>query len=274
MSTMRARVLGSAGGGGLPHWNCACPNCELARGGDARVRARTQDALAVFARDDAAVLCNASPDLPRQLAAAPVAAIASIVLTNSDLDQALGLLALRDSRPLAVYTTDAIRRVLVELVRFPANIEWRELVLDRETKVGDGITARAFPLLGKRPKTPQDNIGLELRGGARTIVYAPRAGFPPHGLGNGADVLLFDGTFWSNDELIRLDLGSDRARDLAHAPLGGLEGTLALLSRCTARRKVFTHINHTNPMLALDSRERLAVLAAGWDIAEDGMDLA
>jgi len=296
---MRARILGSAAGGGLPQWNCGCDNCHAVRRDDPRVRARTQDSLAVF-RGEHAVVCNASPDIRDQLAAAPRlhprgvrgTPISAIVLTNGDLDHVLGLFSLRESQPLAIYATAAVRRGLVEhnamcatLSRFPGQVVWRTLELEREVELADpagaptGISVRAFPLLGKLPvhlaklsPSPEDNVGLSLRADGRELVYAPGCALPPPGLGDGADALLFDGTFWTSDELIRLG-GTARAEDMAHIPISGPEGSLALLGRCTATRRIYTHINNTNPMLALGTAQRREVVAAGWEIAEDGMEL-
>ena len=299
---MRARILGSAAGGGLPQWNCGCDNCRAVRRDDPRVRARTQDSLALF-RGEHAVVCNASPDIREQLAATPLlhpqaargTPISAIVLTNGDLDHVLGLFSLRESEPIAIYATDSVRRGLVEhdamcstLARFRGQADWRRLPLDREIELADpqgsptGISVRAFALPGKPPvhlaklraSSAEDNVGLAIHGDGKELVYAPGCALPPRGLGDGADALLFDGTFWTSDELIRLGAGSARAEDMAHIPISGPEGSLALLARCTARRKIYTHINNTNPMLALGTRERREVVAAGWEIADDGMELS
>jgi pyrroloquinoline quinone biosynthesis protein B len=279
---MRAHILGSSASGELPHWGCSCRNCEAARRRDPRVLSRTHDSLAVFGRDGAAVLCNASPDVSRQLAATPAlhprerhdSPIAAVVLTNGELEHVLGLFALAD-RPLAVYSTDEVRRGVIAH-GLPAHVTWRQLELDREVEVADlagaptGVVVRPFALPGKLPAA-EANIGVSLacaRTGT-TIVYAPHCGNVPAHLGDDADALLFDGTLWSNDELLSQELADERAVDLAHLPVGGLHGGLVQLARCTAKRKIFTHVSHTNPMLRHDSRERLAVASAGWEIAED-----
>ena len=153
---MRAHILGSSAGGGLPQWTCSCRNCEAARRRDPRVLARTQDSLAVFAHDDAAVLCNPSPDVARQLAATPAlhprerhsAPLAAVVLTNGELEHVLGLFALAD-QPLAVYSTDAVRRA-VAAHGLTAHVTWRQLELDREVEIA-GIAVRPFALPGKLP---------------------------------------------------------------------------------------------------------------------------
>ena len=302
---MRARVLGSAAGGGFPQWNCGCPNCAAVRRGDRRFVARTQDSLAVFAREDSVVLCNVSPDVARQIEETPAlhpraprhTPIAAVVITNGDLDHVLGLFSLREAQPLAIYATAAVQRTLVEhnaiagtLARFTGHTVWRTLELERETELAGprgeptGIRLVPFAVPGKLPihlaraaaPSPEDTIGLVLRGsrGGKSIVYVPGAATPPsRALLDEADVLLFDGTFWASDELVRLGLGSARAEDMAHLPIGGTRGALERLAGCRARRRIFTHINNTNPVLAIGSPERLEVERAGWEVAYDGMEI-
>jgi pyrroloquinoline quinone biosynthesis protein B len=86
-----------------------------------------------------------------------------------------------------------------------------------------------------------------------------------------ADLLLFDGTFWSDDEMIRLGLSERTARQMDHQPISGSEGSLELLSRLPCQKKVYTHINNSNPMLIEDSAERRAVETAGLRVGDDGM---
>jgi pyrroloquinoline quinone biosynthesis protein B len=300
---MHARILGSAAGGGFPQWNCACGNCSAVRRADRRYIARTQDSLAVFARDDAAVLCNVSPDVAQQIEATPTlrargkrhTPIAAIVLTSGDLDHVLGLFSLREAQPLAIYATAAVRRQLVDrnaicatLARFPGQAVWRDLELDRDIELAGpdgtptGVVVRAFALAGQLPGhvrdvTPsaEDNIGLRLRcpRSGKTIVYAPSAANASATIGDDADVLVFDGTYWSNDELITLGCGTATARELAHQPIDGVEGSLARFAGSATRRKIYTHVNNTNPVLAAGSAERLAVELAGWELAEDGLEI-
>jgi pyrroloquinoline quinone biosynthesis protein B len=301
---MRVRVLGSAAGGGVPQWNCACDNCALVRAGDGRVKARTQDSIAI--QVDAVrrwLVVNASPDILRQIErfdglwprARRDTPIGAIVLTNGDLDHVLGLFSLRESQPLSVLATRRVRTGLVErnamlltLARTPDQVRWTDVVLEREVvldDVGLGVTAVAVP--GKLPvhlasstePSPEDNVALRIRDLApegRTIVVATSVG----GLGgvealvDGADAVFFDGTFWSPDELIVQGLGSARADDMAHVPVGGDGGSLARLARARVARRVYTHVNNTNPMLRDDSPERAAVEQTGWEIAFDGMEIS
>ena len=305
---MRVRVLGSAAGGGFPQWNCGCANCAAARRGDARLRPRTQESIAVSADGDAWFLLNCSPEVRAQIESSSElwpraprhSPIAGIILTNGDLDHCLGLLSLRESHPLVVYATDAVRDGFTEdnvlyrtLARFPGQVTWRRLQLDREQTLGqDGsglhITAVAAP--GKRPlhleatraASVEDNVGLVIRDertGGRLAYFSGVAGPSPEieraaiDAGGGAGALFFDGTFWSSDELIAAGLGTRRAEEMAHWPIGGPEGSLSFLARSRAARRILIHINNTNPILREDGPERRAVAAAGVEVAEDGQEL-
>jgi pyrroloquinoline quinone biosynthesis protein B len=297
---MRARVLGSAAGGGFPQWNCACPNCVEVRAGSARLAARTQDSVAVTADGEAWFLLNASPDVLRQIEATPElhprrprdTPIRGIVLTNGDLDHTLGLFLLRESQPLIVYATEAVWRGLADgnaifrtLERFEGQVTWKKLVPGESTELAPGLTLLPFAAPGKLPvhlmrtgkPSPEDNVGLILRDSAsgRRLAYATAcaSAAPVVGRLEGVDVLLFDGTFWSEDELVRLGLGTSRARDMAHAPVGGQSGTMFAFESARIGRKIYTHVNNTNPILAVGSPERREVERAGWEVATDGMEV-
>jgi pyrroloquinoline quinone biosynthesis protein B len=299
---MRVHVLGSGAGGGLPQWNCACENCALVRAGDARIAPRTQDSIAISSRADRWLLVNASPDVLRQIErfeglwprAPRHTPIAAIALTNGDLDHVAGLLSLRESQPLRILATARVRAGLVErnallrtLARTPDQVLWTKLELGREVVLGDvGVAVTALPIAGKLPvhlvglvdPTPEDNVALRVRDLAtsRVAVVATAVGALDDvgALVRGADAILFDGTFWSDDELIALGLGVSHARDMAHVPVGGAEGTLARVGKPAGTRRVYTHINNTNPMLRADSPERARVEGEGWEIAFDGMEIA
>jgi pyrroloquinoline quinone biosynthesis protein B len=301
---MRARVLGSAAGGGLPQWNCACTNCALARAGDARVSPRTQDSIAIGTGEcERWLLVNASPDVLRQIErfdalwprtrrGTPIAALA---LTNGDLDHVLGLFSLRESQPLRVLATGRVRAGLVEhnvlmrtLGRTPDQLAWTALELGREVALDDlglGVTALAAPgklpvhLMGLSEPSQEDNVALRIRnlaGARRTIVVATSIGALDgiDALVDGADAIFFDGTFWSGDELITQGLGQARAQDMAHVPVGGPKGSLVRLAGARAACRVYTHINNTNPMLRDGSPERASVEQAGWEVAFDGMEIS
>jgi pyrroloquinoline quinone biosynthesis protein B len=298
---VEVRVLGSAAGGGFPQWNCGCANCQAVRRGAAGVEARTQESIAVSSDGASWFLINVSPEIRTQIescaALTPRAPrhspIAGLVLTNGDLDHCLGLLSLRESHPLAVYATEAVRagfttgNVLYRtLERFPGQVTWSALALDRELPLGESglhLTAISTPgkpplhLEGIRPRSAEDNIGLlirDARSGGRLAYFSGVAG-PSDGVAqalSGADVFFFDGTFWSADELVVAGLGTRRAEDMAHWPVGGAEGSLAFLARQPGRR-ILIHVNNTNPILRDESPERQALTAAGIEVAVDGMEL-
>ena len=297
---MRVRVLGAAAGGGFPQWNCGCANCAEVRRGSARTKARTQDSLAVSVDGAQWLLVNASPDVLAQIAATPAlhpraprhSPIAAIVLTNGDLDHVLGLFSLRESQPLVIFATEAVQRGLVErnalmrtLARFDGQVTWRALSLGVEVEALPGLFVTATAASGKLPvhltgiaeASPEDNVSLVFReasSGARA-AYVGATSAVGHLAEEiaGVGALFFDGTFWSSDELVRLGLGKIRAEDMAHLPIGGHAGSLAALAGVDARRKIFTHVNNTNPILLDDSKERREVERAGWEVAYDGMEL-
>ena len=304
---MRVRVLGSAAGGGFPQWNCGCPNCRGVRAGAIAATARTQESAAVSADGKSWFLLNASPEIRVQIESFPAlhprgprdSPIAGILLTNGDLDHCLGLLSLRESYPLTVWATDRVRRGFTEdnvfyrtLERFQGQVTWRGLKPGREEAlVGPGgepsglmVEAVALPgkppvhLMGRAPPDSEDNVGFRIRERATGPVLAYLSGVAAvtpavRDAVAGAACVFFDGTFWSNDELVALGLGSQRAEDMAHLPVGGSEGSLARLVDHRAGRRVYIHINNTNPLLRDDSPERAAVEAAGWTVAHDGLEI-
>lgn len=304
---MEIRVLGSAAGGGVPQWNCACPNCREARAGSPRVAPRTQDSLAISDDGEGWFLLNASPEIRQQIESFPPlhprgprhSPIQAILLTNGDLDHCLGLFSLRESHPLVIYATERVRQGLAgpnvifrTLQRFPEQVTGRSLKLGREEELSgldgapSGLSVIALPVPGKlpihleglMPPDPEDNVGLWIRERrtGRLAVYVPGVASVDDRLRQaleGAACLFFDGTFWSSDELIRLGLSSKRAEDMAHLPIGGPAGSLARLAGVRAQRKIYTHVNNTNPVLVADSPERRTVEAAGWEVADDGMEV-
>jgi pyrroloquinoline quinone biosynthesis protein B len=302
---MRAIVLGSAAGGGVPQWNCGCVNCEAARRGGG-VDVRTQDCVAVTADGERWFLLNASPDIVRQIERTPAlwprgrrrSPIAGIILTNGDLDHCLGLLSLREWTPYSVYATASTLAGMFEqnvmfrtLDRQRPHAIRRPLELDVDTPLLDadadhcGLTVRAFAVPGKVPLHLEGmvepsvalNIGVEIVAadtGAR-LIYVPGAssvaGLEPQL--ERAHCLLFDGTFWSDDELRRLRQCDRSAGEMAHLPVGGPSGSLEQLSRLAIRRIIYTHVNNTNPMLRPRSPQRVTVEARGLEIAVDAMEL-
>jgi pyrroloquinoline quinone biosynthesis protein B len=305
---MLIRVLGSAAGGGFPQWNCGCDNCRGVRAGTIRARPRAQECVAVSAdAADAWVLLNCSPEIRSQIESAPAlhpraprhSPIAAILLTNGDLDHCLGLLSLRESHRLLIYATEPVERGFTRgnvlyrtLERFPGQVTWRHVKVGREEDILDvdgratGLTAEAVAVPGKapvhlereRPADPEDNVGFRIREPrtGRVLAYLSAAAAVTDGVRQaiaGADALFFDGTFWSSDELPARGLGTKRAEDMAHMPVGGPDGSLAALADVRSGRRLYIHVNNTNPVLREDSPEHAAVVAAGWEIAWDGMEL-
>jgi pyrroloquinoline quinone biosynthesis protein B len=304
---MRVEILGSAAGGGFPQWNCNCRNCHSLRAGTFPAKSRTQTQVAVSDDGRAWFLLNASPDLRMQIEQTPVlqpsagvrdSPIAGVLLTSADIDQIAGLLSLRELQPFKIYCTPSLRSILQEdnsafgmLNRVPQQVCWTEIKLDESfpllTTTGNdsGIGCEAFSLGNKYPvyvsakraatlKPEEALLGVMLTtaSGGR-LAYLPAVPAINERLLRvleTADLVLFDGTFWSDDELIRVQGGGATAREMGHVPVSGAEGSLRALAGLLRPRKVFLHVNNTNPMLDEASAEYDAVGAAGWEVAEDG----
>jgi len=305
---MRIKVLGAAAGGGFPQWNCGCTNCREARSGAPGVSPLTQECVAVSADGERWFLLNASPEIRSQIESfAPLhprsprhSPISAIVLTNGDLDHCLGLLSLRESHPIVIYATDRVRRGFTEanilyrtLQRFPGQVTWRVLEPEKEADLcgvdgePSGLTLNSIPAPGKPPihledsasPDPGENIGVvvrERRSGKRLAYFSAAAGITPamRAALDSADCVFFDGTFWASNELIALGLGTKRAEDMAHLPVGGKGGSLETLAGLRATRRIYIHINNTNPLLRPRSPERAQAEASRWEIAYDGMEVA
>jgi pyrroloquinoline quinone biosynthesis protein B len=304
---MRIHVLGAAAGGGFPQWNCGCTNCCGVRRGSINAAPLTQASVAVSTDDEAWFLIHASPDIRTQLMAFPPlhprtlrgSPIAGIFLTNADLDQTLGLLILRESQPLHVYATETVRQAFMSgnrlyraLSRMPDHVMWHELKLGSSQRLFllDGspspLTVTAVPMPGKVPLflegtvnyQPEDNIALLFQEERKqgTFAYAPSVAGRSSAVDSvlrTADCLFFDGTFWTDDELVRLGIGTRTARDMAHWPLDGTDGSLEVLTKAKAVTRVLIHINNTNPILRADSPQRRQVNEAGIDVAYDGLEV-
>ena len=302
---MYLRVLGAAAGGGSPQWNCGCANCIAVRAGHAALRPRTQAAAAVSADGQHWFLLNASPDVRAQIESFPAlhprrlrdTPIGGIALNNGDVDACLGLFILREDQPLVLYASEAVERGLREhnaltrtLERRPGQLIWNRLRAgDVVPLVGaagpSGLTIEAVPVPGTVPlhlkglaaPSPEDNLAFVMRDAhGRSALYAPTAASLTPLLderARAADVVLFDGTFFRDDELTSLGLTTRTARDMAHWPLGGADGSLRWLAQLPCRRKILTHINNTNPILREDAPERGELIAAGVEPAYDGLEV-
>ena len=301
---MQIRILGSAAGGGFPQWNCSCPNCRAIRSGTFAGRPRTQAQVAVSADGNCWFLLGASPDLraqitdcqdlhPRSLRDSPVA---GVVLASADLDHVLGLLLLRELQPLSVYGTASVLKVLREsnsmfrmLNRVPGQVNWNCIMSSQPFRLrlasGEdaGILCEAIPLAGHYPAYVQNGGGLSLQESVIGLILTSDSGHSVAYFPNASeieeevlarlqsvDLLLFDGTFWSDDELVSLQVGGQTARNMGHIPVAGDEGSLQRLCSLTGTRKFYIHINNTNPMLNEAGPQYREIRDAGWELAEDG----
>ncbi len=298
---MRIIILGSAAGGGVPQWNCGCPNCTEARNSGV---GRTQSSVAVSADGERWVLLNASPDLRTQLAMHPPlwprgqrgSAVAAVVLTDGEIDHTLGLLLLRESAArLPVYAPAGVTALLGDqwplyrVLSAYSGVEARGLEEGRPMALADGAgtplglccsttaVARRQPRYARSAPAATFDVGLritdERTGGI--FAYVPTARDVDDGLrriAGGAHLFMFDGTFWSDDELRHAGADAPTAREMGHLPIGGRGGSLELLPSLGAKRTVYVHINNTNPMLSRGSAERAQVEAAGIVVGEDAME--
>ena len=279
---IHTNILGSAAGGGLPQWNCACANCEAARAG--KIAPQTQSSIAISNDSEDQrqwFLINASPDLPCQIENTPQlqprrdsprnTPISAVFLTNADIDHALGLLLLRqDETPLVVYATDETRTALAWIDRVLSRfrgLEWRKIAADFQP-LSSSLVFRAIQLPGGVAYQFRDDTS------GATVLLAPSVGESTDELRDAlhkSDVVLFDGTFWSDGELAAVRPGARTSREMNHLPIS--DGSLDLLRQSPARRKIFTHINNTNPILMPGTRERAQVEQAGIEIARDGLEI-
>jgi pyrroloquinoline quinone biosynthesis protein B len=294
-------VLGSAAGGGFPQWNCGCDVCRLAWAGDPRVRPRTQASLAVTsdALDDpsaAFVVINASPDLRQQILSTPAlrphglrdSPIVAVVLTGAEVDQTAGLLTLRERGPFALYGTDATLATLaansIFSVLAPDVVSRHPIRAGERFALPGALQAELFLVPGKAPlylegdnpalaAETEANVGIEIACAGKRLIFIPGAAKLTTTIAERlreADVVLFDGTLFTDDEMIAAGTGVKTGRRMGHMPVGGPDGTLAALAGL-ARRRILIHINNTNPILIEDSPQRRAVEAAGFEVAEDGL---
>ena len=303
---MLLRTLGSAAGGGFPQCICACRNCSGVRTAALPAKSRTQAQLAVSADGKVWYLLGASPDLGTQIETTAVlhprdgirnSPIAGVVLPSADLDQVLGLLLLRESQPLRVYATPSIRRILREdnsffrmLNRVEPQVVWTDFLPDSPFSLpsaegeGSKLRVEAISLDNRYPAyvdaqrseklvPGEASLGLICSSDRRSVGYFPAVPrIAPSLLDKleKLDLLFFDGTFWSDDELICVQGSGQTALQMGHLPVSSPGGSLAQLSSLRKPRKIFTHVNNTNPMLDESGPEWRQVHDAGWEVAEDG----
>jgi len=304
---MRVTILGSAAGGGFPQWNCNCRNCAGVRSGAVRAKPRTQSSIFVRPDDGSeGVLFNASPDILEQIRAHPAlqpnralrdTAIAGVVLMDGQVDHATGLFMLRErGSKLPLWCTDPVYEDLtsgnpvLRVLAHYCGVERHRIALDAapfEVPRVAGLSLRALPLASKAaPYSPHrdapvagDNIGIRITDTRRgsSLFYAPGLGaIAPavFDLMQGANCVLVDGTFWSDDEMPRLGIGTKTARQIGHLPQSGPGGMIEWMAKLPpSTRRMLIHINNTNPILDEDSVERAALASAGIEVAEDTLEL-
>lgn len=306
---LRVVVLGAAAGGGVPQWNCGCPVCRAARVENPQLRS-TQTSIAVSADGDHWIVVNASPDLRQQVAATPQlhprdgrlrhSPIAAVVLTNGEVDAVAGLLSMREGSPFSIYAHAKVLSILkanrIFDVLSEANVTRRAIEVDRpfEPSLPDGapsgIEILPFAVPGKAAwylrgtAGPEgrdgegDTLGLRIRDkltGRHFFFVAACAEVTDELKARlqGAPLLFFDGTVWRDDELIALGLSSKSGQSMGHIAMSGKDGAIESLAGLDIKRKLFLHINNSNPALVHGSKERKLVERAGWQIPADGTEI-
>lgn len=293
----RARILGAAAGGGLPQWNCGCDNCNLARSG--KIPSQTQSSVAVSPDGKSWAVLNASPDIREQLARTPELhptglrdmPLATVLVTNGDIDHVAGLLTLREMQPFTLASTPGIHEVLDANPIFDAlnrSVVTRKAVgLEEPFELLPGLEATLFAVPGKVPlymeagdvRTDlegEQTVGVELQAGPARIYYIPGCAMMTDALRarlDGATLVLFDGTLWRDDEMRRAGLGEKTGKRMGHMSISGADGTIAAFDQIRVERKVFVHMNNTNPVNRPDSDELAQAEAAGWTVGRDGMEI-
>ena len=301
-------VLGAAAGGGFPQWNSNSEACRRARAGDPAARPATQASIAVSGDGESWFVVNASPDLREQInreaALHPRHGLRSspidgVLLTNSDVDAVAGLLHLRERTPFVIYAHPRVLAVLdanpIFRVLAPDVVQRQELTVNESMPLVDhdgahsGLRVTPFAVPGKVALYMEDakagpdfgtregdTLGLEFsaeRGNDR-IVYIANCAAVDDAVRDrcrGASVLFFDGTLWRDDEMMRRNEGVKTGRRMGHMSMSGAAGSVEALRELDVARRIFIHINNTNPALLGDSDERRVLEAAGWEIAWDGM---
>ena len=301
---MLIKVLGSSAGGGLPQINCNCRNCADARSGSPAVRIRTQSQLAVSGDGVHWTLLNASPDLRQQIQAAPQlwprpeaglrsSPIVAVVLTNADVDHVAGLLSLREGVSFTLYGSASVLAALranpIYAVLDPAHVTRATLALESKVALPGGLSLEAFAVPGKvalylESSAPNfgsglgDTLGLKIcdPSSGATFFYIPGCAGVDAALAarlRGSPLVLFDGTLYTDDEMIVHGLSAKTGQRMGHLAMAGPNGAIASFAGLQVGRRIFVHINNSNPALREDSPERASVQAAGWEIAWDGMEI-
>ena len=300
---MKIRVLGSGAGGGFPQWNCSCPNCKAVRAGTIKASKRNQSSIAISSDGEHWVLFNASPDVRSQLENFPEihpkdkvrgTGIEAIVMIDSQIDHATGLLILREGDPLTVYCTDMVKQDLstgfpiFNILEHFCGVIDHPIPLNGDSFTIPNIDDLEFTALALKSKAPPysphrndphegDNIGMVIRqiSTGKTVFYAPGLGLiEPHveKAMAAADCVLVDGTFWTDDELASVGRPL-LARKIGHLPQSGAGGMIEFLDTLAKPRKILIHINNTNPILDEESKERDILNQHNIEVSFDNMNI-
>jgi pyrroloquinoline quinone biosynthesis protein B len=306
---LRVVVLGAAAGGGVPQWNCGCQNCRAARKEHPELQA-TQASIAFSADGAHWFLVNASPDLRQQLIHTPQlhprpgalrhSPIAGVILTNGEIDAVAGLLSMREGSPFAIYAHPKVLAILASNSIFNVlgekNVARIGIEIDRafEPALPDGapsgIEVVAFTVPGKgawylegkaHPGGTDgagDTLGLRIRDKAtdRYFYFIAACAHVSDELKSrlaGAPLLFFDGTVWRDDEMVVAGLGTKTGQSMGHISMSGPSGAIQALAGLDIDRKIFLHINNSNPALLRGSTERKIAESAGWQIPADGTEI-
>lgn len=295
---MRVRALGTAAGGGFPQWNCSCERCDAGRSGGASPR--THASLAITADGADWCLVNATPDVRFQIEATPElhprgpgrgTPISAVLLTDAELDHTLGLLQLREGSAFEVLGSASVLGALDDglpirrLLSSYAPVAWRSVPLRSPVALSADLAVEALGVGAKRPRYAAragsgDDWVLalkftDLRSGG-VVAYAPGISAWSDDLEDwlgSADCVFFDGTFWADDDMSHAGAGSRSAADMGHLPISGIGGSAQRLAAAAYGRKVYSHINNTNPILLESSREQLYLRELGLEVGYDGMEI-
>jgi pyrroloquinoline quinone biosynthesis protein B len=296
----RARVLGSAAGGGVPQWNCRCRICCLARNDDPRVKRRTQASLAVTGDGETWTLLGASPDLRTQLEACAAlhpnaglrhSPLNAVVLSSAEIDHVAGLLILREGHAFQLFATEPVLAMLASNPMLdalhPQIVHRRSVVPGVRFAASRGVELSLVAVPGKAPLYAEEFVSGSEKAefttavlvtvGSVCVVWMPACASVTDDVLSHlrpADIILFDGTVFTDNELIDAGVGNKTGARMGHVAISGLEGSLARLAGLDARRRIYVHLNNTNPVLIEGSQERAEVERAGWEVAYDGMEIA
>ncbi|KHL60189.1 pyrroloquinoline quinone biosynthesis protein PqqB [Xanthomonas cannabis] len=297
---MRIIVLGSAAGGGHPQWNCHTPASQRAWQQADGAQRRTQASIAVSADGQRWVLINASPDFRQQILATPAlwpqqglrhSPIEAVLLTSGEIDHIAGLLSMRESQPFSLHASSRVLDLLAQNPIFdavnPHYVTRTPFALDTPLPLL-GLQLTPFSVPGKVPLfmesrsggdlagSNEETLGLTIDDGRHRAHYIPGCAVMTDALRarlQGAELVFFDGTLWRDDEMVQLGVSQKTGRRMGHLSIDGPEGTIAAFETLNVARKIFIHINTTNPVLDIHSPEYASARASGWDVAHDGLEI-